>query len=1357
MAKRKVLLAMLLFLWGFIAACGQVADDDEPTGRLNYSGFQDNGSSKEYPDFKLTELFTGWGGLEEMWDSIETKSYNERFSKSVDDYTDDFITLSELGSKIIGDPSRVVILLAATDASSLLETLIDPENNFPLRDNSNSEGHYFNDQGPVAMSGFYDFLDEVFKDGEDPGSQDIVSVNRNILSRIIDKKTPQQIHDDMEELIENILDDDFKKDFTDVTALLGKLMTRADYPQSDENGESIGTGNAVQGLVDLLKWYNRMEKNPVTRAFLRSQVNELVTMFDPSPESTNHLKIRKLLANIEDYFTAEGSVYSTPSPNNIYNMENDDVYADAEIGQTLRELFPSNLQLLLRSDRPHAIIANNGDEPVYLLRKTIENLKALGFDPDTADMEKSLYNLMRYDVMGRDRTDPTSGAYPTSHLESLVFITHLTSNLGWQDRDVPRIDDSMPENGNNVPDVVDSEISNKTDARYLHGHGTHTGRLSLNDSLFSIKTHKTGDSLGIFDIGLKANDGNDLYRSRNAFTLANKDNYKFFFDQNYDVLQCLAPPCVGDLGKPDGGNPDGHVYDENDMNQFRAYSPDGLNENQLAAWTLGLMVRACFNGEGPYFYADPQAESFMNGNKTWHTYRRPNGKIYAYVNKADAENWEYFYPADGEEPDDSNGTTVAGKHQRYNRYKAQWQSDYYMAHYKEEHEVGTSTVLVDISKTIDNSSGHLELVDVSEDNGYAASSLTYREIIGEHEPARACASPEEALFRNYQWFMTEKKMVIILPMKLFLEAEDTEAVVFQVLEANGLVGISNLRKSTGNHYWAKAGTNGESSIPGDFRIEVASSSVELSNVLSASKIYNKTLDCGHATPAVVGMNIQSLSRLAFPRYTNLTERTPGISDSELGSREFDTTGAIWSERCAVLPPFIALISTLREYTPTDGSYDNPLKKGLRTFVEGTSPLLKPLIYWQKDSGMYPHETWKPRVAGSQIAGPSDEWNDYQGDDFLRSSADFYNNADLRAASWEASDFERQYYQPAVEKNLLNVLIDSNLKATPDAQAGFEGLRMDGVLPLAMENKSTTALLNALLSDMNDSDLLYSALEQVTSVMKITKGRMTEINETNVKNIDFPSWIFVNGVATGAYGEFTEFSGMRDEDVVLDRGIDRLIGHKFIDTIHDGYGIAQYVDEQEAENWADLDEALDLLEDLLHPTSPYSVVTKSLDMNDAVFGRQRLYTDAEISGLIYGLGKLMTHYDAATDKWINQGEEGFDALLRILRVRLPLIHELVKDENGFSGEHYREVFELNRDMLKPDGPVDFLVSTMETKVGWEQLLADSSAFLKDDYVTDDKPMWSSFTQLLNDLATAVNASKDGSLLESVYVNYGFQRN
>jgi hypothetical protein len=358
---------MIVFMMFLLAACGQVAEKKDDSRSLYNSGFQDNGSQKAYPYFQLTEVFKGWGGLEEMWDSIGAKGFNVRFTQTSDAFPDDFITFSRVGAKIIGDSSRVVILIAGSDAGNLLANLIDQEENFPMRGTKGPDTHFYKD-GVDYMNGFYALLDEIFKDGENPGSKEMISVNWKILSRLKDKKTPQDLHDDMQDVMDTILDKKFHKDFTDVTSAAGKLLARSDYTRIS-GGQDLGIGNSVQGIVDLAKWYNRMEKNSATRALLRSQAMEIATVFDPSPSSTNNLKLKEFLINFTDHFTMDGDVYSDTTPGNIYHTNTSEIYSDTEIGNTIRELFPAQIQLLMRSDRSNALIASKDGQNVYLLHE----------------------------------------------------------------------------------------------------------------------------------------------------------------------------------------------------------------------------------------------------------------------------------------------------------------------------------------------------------------------------------------------------------------------------------------------------------------------------------------------------------------------------------------------------------------------------------------------------------------------------------------------------------------------------------------------------------------------------------------------------------------------------------------------------------------------------------------------------------------------------------------------------------------------------------------------------------------------------------------------------------------------------
>ena len=89
--------------------------------------------------------------------------------------------------------------------------------------------------------------------------------------------------------------------------------------------------------------------------------------------------------------------------------------------------------------------------------------------------------------------------------------------------------------------------------------------------------------------------------------------------------------------------------------------------------------------------------------------------------------------------------------------------------------------------------------------------------------ARECASQEEAMFRNYQWLMLEKKFMFVIPLHLYAAWATTglgggaiaylDGAAYIVIEANGIVGLTNARKGTGNGVWVSRGVEGTGSNP----------------------------------------------------------------------------------------------------------------------------------------------------------------------------------------------------------------------------------------------------------------------------------------------------------------------------------------------------------------------------------------------------------------------------------------------------------------------------------------------------------------------------------------------------------------
>ncbi|ABW67747.1 hypothetical protein [Desulfosudis oleivorans] len=1366
---KKLLFSIVVCGCLFFLACGLGSDDGTNGGKTGAAGFQDSGSfdaNSLGPDFKLLEIFDGRGSLQDIWDSIDGTTFNDHFEDTVDAYPNAFTRSSTVFSDVLDDPGQPVARLLGTDLYKNIDILMDPSKGFrtgPAGINAVYDDTYA--EGPTDyLDGFYSMLDALWEGDYRPGDQEIRDMGVKYVARTLDSNTPEQIQNDVQDVIDILTDERFDENFTLTAEVLGKALLQADYPiWADDDGNTVpreninpavhtntGIGNAVKGVNDLAAWENRMLIDPTARDYFYTAIREAGKIFDPDPNSTNNLKLQALLTNLEDCFTVGGAVYES---NPIYkSADTDPTYSDTELGETIRDLMPHTAQLLMRSDRPTSLIkTDTNDTPVYVLRETINLLKNIDYDPDDPGLETSLYNMLRYDQWGRDRTDPSSGAYDASLLDSLIFITNVAGNFGW-------LDSNFWESG-----VLAGESNFSWDPSFSHGHGEFCGTLTLNDSLISMRTGVWG-SVSAYDSTMHDGDEERLFRSNKAFNKEDRDNYQFSFGPDSPVLHNMPGVCAGIMGTPDGGNRDGVPPGKNN---YVPFNPTGLGEDQLGAWSVAWPAQACFGGEGPYYYEDPNAEIVYVDGKNYFKYLRPDGRVYALVNKDNPE-WEYIYPTeqgDGEDPE-TEVTGYNGKRQRFNRFQSTFHSDYMMARfetYAGYDPVPDTEEFVTVEHDVD---GNLAIVELSpndivtEDD--VAGRLTFNELIPEDTPLheRACQSQEEALYRNYQWVYTEKKMVIILMERLFIaEGALGEGALFIVMEANGFSGLSNLRLFEDNHVWAKKGASGTSDIPGDYRCELVLEGGEnYTPVAGVDDIYERVLTRGgHCTPSVVGRSLPSVYRLAFPLSPQM-DRGNGVLDYELGSREFTVGDEIWQNRNAVMPPFVALLAALLNNTPSynDGYDRDSLNCGIKGFINGVAPALqKPLVYYQRD-GDYPEfswpvppdfawtgvpfNTWKVRVQGT------DHYGYWIGDNYLQPAKGFPGDP-----VWNGSEAENLYYQPATCKTLLNILTDSDITA-PVA----EGKRMDGLLPLVTETKTLSALVKALMSDANDSTRIDSALEQIVGAVKYTQGTMTAIDADPAanKNIVYPNWMFATGYGSGDFGEYIGFYNVRDEDIILDKILDTVIGH---DSLPDkeGYGLADYVDTQETtDNWKDFNHYLDIMEDFLYPESPYSLLESFIGSTDAIFARETPYTDEQIAGLIYGMGKLFTYYDTDTGRWVVQGEPGFDGLYKTLNARVPAIHELIKDDDG---TNYTAMLIIGEDMLKDNGQADYLLDAMSTNVNARGILEDLHTFLADDIVRDSEPLWETLSQLLADLAVAVDQSSGGAALDDVYDSYGFQIN
>jgi hypothetical protein len=611
-------------------------------------------------------------------------------------------------------------------------------------------------------------------------------------------------------------------------------------------------------------------------------------------------------------------------------------------------------------------------------------------------------------------------------------------------------------------------------------------------------------------------------------------------------------------------------------------------------------------------------------------------------------------------------------------------SDYYMGWYVDGLDLFRPNHYSTITR---NDAGDIELVDlhVSDPEGEPSGVLT-EELISDADPIRACGSQEEAFFRNYQWFFNERKHLLIMPQRIFaLGLENGIIYVYQ--ESNGFYGFANARPFKGNQVWAKAGTTGRSTVPGDHRMGVVADFSGIATALgqTPAAVYNSTLGGGPGFSSVLAHNLASLARLAFPTVIDGSTYTDENGDTHteplVPSYAFTVGDNTWNKRNAVMPILMAMFNALRANT----DYQRSNTTGLVPFYDSMTILLKPVAYYQKGSGNVPNNTWKYRVLGDA--------NDAY---FLKAGGEFYKSGSTygKPDIWYGSDVERNYFQPAAVNTLFSMLIDSNRYTTsekPDKKI------MDGILPLLVaENPDTherprvaTQAFNLLMSigkdtvefndpagtnyDVSTQEFdknwqswgarrkLFYALEQTALLSKSTRGRFTQINEPTLTE-RLPDWMFTSGVGGSDY---VIPNDMRQEEIYGNIGQNILVGSNGTDIAagalgyHMGLAYMPTDWEQNPDKLTLFRKYLEMASEVLKPKPSacdvpnpdpkvcFSVVENLINVMDKFFNKVTPTND-QIKGLVHTLGIMATTYDSTnkvwnvpTGSWTTDGKIVFD--------------------------------------------------------------------------------------------------------------------
>ncbi len=616
----------------------------------------------DFVEYRMFNLLDDYPSIYEAVNSLDQTTFNRLLGDAVNHKTNQFIAMSRGTNDLLSyktDPDgagyheKDPVHELLERAKSLLARLMD-------QDQLDSE------IGATSyVSDLFGFIDSV-RLANVGYESDIVSIMSKSAEHTVDMEYsfPGHIVENIGESILDMTDPDTLISAKYNQKKLAKMLLISDTDITDGLGNPMGLGNSVQGIRALLKGVIELLQNAEVRDSIYDIVREMgkaaaaeIPTTDPTynadivdyaqqkyaKDGVKRVKdvLREEMENKEDYFTVGGKEYSKAG-DDLYRRNSTTEYADAEARNVSKEQLPHMISLLLRGDRPDFLFAPTGNKD-YFAERFVTALKKLNIDWDKSHLEESLYDMIRYDTYGRDRLSDTSGAYDISMLEATMMTGGVTANMGWTDGGAT------------------GESSTQPNAS--HGHGAPVGNITLNDSIFGMKT--ANDDLaggGMYELVLGINydpaGQHDLriFRSKDPFTsadaLAGKCELKY--NQNFCALNFLATHCVGDVGHPTGGNPNNTTAA---LNQFVPYSPTGTKDTNTAAFNMNWVARGCYNGEGPYYYADPNATTTEVNGKTYYRYLRANGKLYAYVHKDsddpnDSTKWEYLYPVVNGEPAD---------------------------------------------------------------------------------------------------------------------------------------------------------------------------------------------------------------------------------------------------------------------------------------------------------------------------------------------------------------------------------------------------------------------------------------------------------------------------------------------------------------------------------------------------------------------------------------------------------------------------------------------------------------------------------------------------------------------------------
>ncbi|MBP7735230.1 MAG: hypothetical protein KA369_04585 [Spirochaetes bacterium] len=1151
-------------------------------------------------------------------------------------------------------------------------------------------------------------------------------------------------------------------DVTKLAKLLGKMTMSCDYPMwvngsytppasrdlvlTGDYTRNTDLGNATKGLVKLLYGLNNVIANDSeARDIIDSILAEDVAALLNAPDGT--AKMKSAIINLSEYFGTHefgDNAYDT-----VADYHNTNPYVNASLKETVRDMVPNVAKLFIRDDDSSTlddtmkIFSNSsGRSPVEELTVSLAKLKNAGIDYNTVTLEPSIKRMLEYN--GRGRLRSADGSWSSlSYLDHLVFTIAGSYNFGF----LTQLSSDGEEPASNW---------NRT-----HGASTN-GIITINDSMYALTSGQVtvaGCSLGMHSYSLaldeRLDQGDHVARSSFPYSVNSYGSHKFYLGYDFPTLGLLPAGCAGDAGIPNGGETAVSVTSKQTLsttgseNDYRTYFPkvaDGKGILNTAQFLMSWLARSCWDGGGPYYYSpekdnkDADTMTFNwpgKGNRTVCRYYKPNGEVYAYVYKPSStvSTWEYWYPHKGHTAENANDVSDNPDNdsdvnsQRANRYRPVLESDYFVITYDDGGRKYLAPPMnAGGDSWVDGTSGN-DMFHLNQSSNGSRTSGNFRffEKIPEQSAIRECRSQEEAMYRNLQWFLLEKKFVFTIPMYMKAALAGItlgHSGAFVIIEANGAVGLANARKGDENGHWASdhyysskihlgdvATANvpdyRDSSRPGDGRILVFVRYLNLALItISNDYLFGTILGNGYVLPDAVGRNIDPVVRMGFLNAdVDGTDQNEGYIQSSNADIGVDGT-TLWDNRNKFFPLLLAITGTLWEgtsYTKTTSGHNynytvSQHKYPLADLLEGIFiPLSKPLMrYYTADN------RWVPRVKTE-------------------------------------SGFDYQYFNPNTAHDTTPYLpreVATNgttpLRTVLSVMTGSGMTDTNGLLPMVTDNTRLVTRLMALLQKLGETpnsaqrQNVALGLEQLMTAMKINKSEAITNGYHKTLNYTNYQWVF----------------SQRNEDISLED----FLGYE--GPFRTGAG-----NEAHDAQWTTFTDSMSKLKQFVGGSR--DITPNLVNIVNAVLAQS--LTEEQVHGLLYTAGKIFAKHDSAG--WHYHGydhgtgnTDAYDQLIDMVAY-LPQVHDVMKTSGG-TGEKYERMLKNVDILLKNnDSILNYAVTTMTTPYSMQYIIEDLDRFLGWSIVSDpNSPLWDDLVLMLEAMADMNDPRVD---INVIIKNLGFQ--